>query len=318
MTHYAGRLGLGLLLIAAAACSDAEAPTVGEPSAPDAAEDAAAQFAPQDAATATPDEGPPARPEDAQATDLAPEDPPVEDAAEVVSASFPAELACGETAAALVTMRNTGSATWTKAGGYKLGGVDDEDPFKAGDKRIWLDETVSVGPQMVHTFEIPLTAPDTAGVYTTDWRMVHETVTWFGDTTAHEITVSCEELDYPLPLPDMSDTVDALAGAHPDLLANSCQNEGGTWEFMDLLVVELRKTDTRWGYNWKRGVVGDPSQDVVDYHFGPGESEGSIDVYIIDVIVGHCGPNPSPGFLDQTQATADQGEIGKWTSMGKF
>ena len=55
------------------------------------------------------------------------------------------------------------------------------------------------------------------------------------------------------------------------------------------------------------------SQDVVDYHWGNGVSEGSTEVYIIDVITGHCGPNPKPGWVDVTKATLDKNEIGRWT-----
>ena len=121
-----------------------------------------------------------------------------------------------------------------------------------------------------------------------------------------------------LPLPDMSQIVQDLAAQFPGALQNSCQPQGGSWEFMDRVVDRLRQFDTRWGYNWKRGVVGDPSLDVVDYHFGPGPDEGSTDVYIIDMIAGHCNPDPRPGWLDQTQKTEDDGTIGRWTSRGRF
>ena len=87
---------------------------------------------------------------------------------------------------------------------------------------------------------------------------------------------------------------------------------------MDAVVDELRKSDERWGYNGKRGDVNDPSQDVVDYHWGQGEREGSTEVYPIDMIVGHCGDDPQPGWLDQTQATLDAGTIGRWTGRGRF
>lgn len=30
------------------------------------------------------------------------------------------------------------------------------------------------------------------GAYTTDWRMVHDRVQWFGETTSHRIEVSCD------------------------------------------------------------------------------------------------------------------------------
>ena len=67
------------------------------------------------------------------------------------------------------------------------------------------------------------------------------------------------------------------------------RSSGGTWEFMDYLVDELRKEDNRWGYNGKRGNVNDPSQDIVDYHWGAGPSDNSTAVYIIDIMLGHCG-----------------------------
>jgi hypothetical protein len=87
---------------------------------------------------------------------------------------------------------------------------------------------------------------------------------------------------------------------------------------MDLLVDTLRTYDTRWGFNGKRGNAGDPSHDVVDYHYGNGSSEGSTEVYIIDVIGGHCGSNPSPAWGDVTAATAAGGGIGRWISRGRF
>jgi hypothetical protein len=116
----------------------------------------------------------------------------------------------------------------------------------------------------------------------------------------------------------MSDVVDELAAEHPDMLENSCLDDGGSWEFMDTLVDRLRETDERWGYNWKRGEVGTPSEDCVDFHYGSGEREGSTDVYIIDVIQGHCGVDPQPHWMDQTEATAEAGTIGMWTGRGRF
>ncbi len=121
-----------------------------------------------------------------------------------------------------------------------------------------------------------------------------------------------------LPLPNMSSVVDDVARQYPGALRNSCQSHGGSWEFMDRLVDRLRTYDTRWGYNGKRGNAGDPSHDVVAYNFGADRDEGTTNVYIIDVIVGHCGSNPGPAFIDQTGVTAQQGSIGRWTSRGRF
>jgi hypothetical protein len=112
-----------------------------------------------------------------------------------------------------------------------------------------------------------------------------------------------------LPLPDMSDVVDAIARAYPGDFRNSCEDP--TWLFR--VVRELRRYDTRWGLNWKRGNVGDMSLDVVNYNFSSDPDEGTTNVYIIDVIGGHCGPSPSPAWIDQTEETARRGTIGRWT-----
>ena len=122
-----------------------------------------------------------------------------------------------------------------------------------------------------------------------------------------------------LPLPGYgAGVVQAVARANPALLANSCQEHGGSWRFMDLVVDTLRTYDTRWGYNGKRGNANDPSMDVVTYHHGAGASQGSTQVYIVDVIGGHCGATPSPGWNDVTDVTYSSGTVGRWISRGRF
>jgi hypothetical protein len=121
-----------------------------------------------------------------------------------------------------------------------------------------------------------------------------------------------------LPLPDMFWVVEQVAREHPEALRSSCQAYGGSWEFMDRVVDRLRQYDSRWGYNWKRGIVGEASMDVVNYQWGPGIDEGSTTVYIVDIIGGHCGHDPYPLWLDVTQLTLAHGTIGRWTGRGRF
>ena len=116
-----------------------------------------------------------------------------------------------------------------------------------------------------------------------------------------------------LPLPNEEALINSIAAANPGALANSCIEEGGSWEFMDLAVAALRARDTRWGYNCKRGDCNDPSIDVVDYFWGIGDGQESTDVYLIDIISAVCpGGNQSPAWIDQTQTTADEGTVGRW------
>jgi hypothetical protein len=127
---------------------------------------------------------------------------PEVDAADIEFHSFPGTLNCGETATATVTVRNTGLADWTQSGGYKLGAVDDSDPFYGPGTRVWLGESSLVPPQATWTFAVELTAPSTPGTFITDWRMVHEGVTWFGETVSASIDVECSEQTFEDPLTD--------------------------------------------------------------------------------------------------------------------
>jgi hypothetical protein len=103
-----------------------------------------------------------------------------------------------------------------------------------------------------------------------------------------------------LPLPNRADVVNAVAASHRSDLSNSCVDSGGTNNWLFRLVSELRKTDTRWGLNWKRARVGDMSQDVVTYNYSSEPDEGTYNVYVVDVIGGHCGGNPQPAWIDVT------------------
>lgn len=116
-----------------------------------------------------------------------------------------------------------------------------------------------------------------------------------------------------LPLPNMSAVVDAVARAYPGELRNSCVEHGGNNAWLFRLVQALRQDDTRWGLNWKRGVRNDLSQDIVAYNFAAGPDEDTTNVYIIDVIGGHCGGNPEGAWIDNTEATRRAGTIGRWT-----
>jgi hypothetical protein len=148
--------------------------------------DAAADAGPRDGAALG--DGPGA---DASGRDGADAAAAVADDAVVVASDLPATLACGASYAATITVRNTGTATWTRAAGYKLGAVDDEDPFHPQEPRVELPDGIAVAPGAEHTFAVPLTAPATPGPRQSDWRMVHEGVVWFGAVASREIDVTC-------------------------------------------------------------------------------------------------------------------------------
>ena len=142
--------------------------------------------------------------------------PPPADDASFQTATLPSALSCGETVTAAIAMRNTGTATWTRADGYKLGTVDDSDPFHPHTTRVWLSDEDSVATGEVWTFEMELQAPDEAGTYTTDWRMVHEAVQWFGEALTQEIVVNCDAPVTP-DVPDGPPDLDEVVWLHTDV-----------------------------------------------------------------------------------------------------
>lgn len=117
-----------------------------------------------------------------------------------------------------------------------------------------------------------------------------------------------------LPVPNRAGVVAQVAAQFPNALRNSCQEHGGSWEFMDRVVDTLRLEDTRWGYNCKRGNCGDPSNDVLAYHVERGPTVTGAYVRTVDIILGHCG-TPSPTWILQ-----DAGPVGSngYTSRGRF
>jgi hypothetical protein len=116
------------------------------------------------------------------------------------------------------------------------------------------------------------------------------------------------------PRPNDSAIVRGIANANPGLLAGSCQEHGGSWEFMDRSIDALRAKDGRYGYNCKRGNCNDPSVDVASYFWGNHDQfEGSSQVYIFDLIGGHCGPTPVVTWGDVTDITYSSGTVGRTT-----
>ncbi len=115
------------------------------------------------------------------------------------------------------------------------------------------------------------------------------------------------------PRPNDSAIVRSIADAFPAALRNSCQEHGGSWEFMDRTIDALRAKDGRYGYNCKRGNCNDPSLDVASYYYGGQfqDIEGRYEVYIFDIIGGHCGSNPFTVWTDVTDITNSSGTVGR-------
>lgn len=197
-----------------------------------------------------------------------------EDDAALQGSFFPNDVSCGEDFQASVSMENTGTATWTRASQHKLGAVGDEDPLYHLDVRVQLPEGAEVSPGGSWTFEIPMTAPSEPGTYTTDWRMVHEYVTWFGESVTTDVVVSCA-------VPPEPPTVLARTGL-VELVDHSLEDDQGAFNALgaslfwaawagrnDVAKLEANLqflADNGFHYIRALGVVGDPNE--ADYWDG--------------------------------------------------
>jgi hypothetical protein len=191
---------------------------------------------------------------------------------------------------------------------------------------------------VIQTASIAAGEETTTWAYTTDlardtpyrWRVRATLEGAFGpwSSTSRFLTVKENRTPNPppgqrLPRPNALPIVAQVIASNPGILSprRSCQDPShggdpvGGWEFMDKVIDALRLTDTRWGYNGKRGNPNDPSHDVVAYNWGSQPDEGTTDVYIFDILSGHCGSFPGAVQID---VTGIGGALGRWISRGRF
>jgi len=118
-----------------------------------------------------------------------------------------------------------------------------------------------------------------------------------------------------LSLPDHFYVVAMVAAQHPEALARSCPEQGGSWEFLDRALEALHAEDSRWGYTRKPAAPGGVSTDVVVYNYGAGPDEGTTNVYEVDILSGQCGSDARPTW---NVVSASGGQRPSWTSRGRW
>src|SRR2546426_784111 len=123
---------------------------------------------------------------------------PSTNSARFISQSVPTNMSAGSTYPVSVTMRNTGGTTWTAAHLYRLGSQSPQDNSNWGMARVYLTNDIAPGAEV--TFNFTVVAPP--GVqcggrgrngthYGFQWRMVQDSVEWFGDPSAATDVRSC-------------------------------------------------------------------------------------------------------------------------------
>ncbi len=106
--------------------------------------------------------------------------------AQFVSQNVPVRIVTCAVRQVSITMKNTGTTTWTRDGVYRLGTQNPQDnTLWTGGTRILLSSTDSIAPGQSKTFTFNIEAPCEPGTYNFQWRMVQEGVQWFGDYTTN-------------------------------------------------------------------------------------------------------------------------------------
>jgi hypothetical protein len=121
--------------------------------------------------------------------------------ASYISDTFPSSMCTNKTQTISITFKNTGNCSWTfdnsafcgghannVSYGFKLGSPGNSDPFAS--PRQYLNSTDIISQNQQKTFVFQIKAPSTPGLYQTDWQMLQELVTWFGDVFSKNISVS--------------------------------------------------------------------------------------------------------------------------------
>ncbi|MGV8108403.1 NBR1-Ig-like domain-containing protein [Methanospirillum sp.] len=114
--------------------------------------------------------------------------------AQIISHTIPSTMTAGQSYSVSVTMKNTGTSTWTESNMIRFGGVEFGDGTAPlfGVTRILLPTGSSVAPGSTYSFSFTLTAPG-AGTYTPEYRMLQERVEWFGESLKPVIQVNARE-----------------------------------------------------------------------------------------------------------------------------
>jgi hypothetical protein len=109
-------------------------------------------------------------------------------AASFVSQTVPASMTAGGRYPVSVTMRNTGSSTWSAAHLYRLGSQNPQDNGTWGTGRIFLRSDVAPGADGIFTFMViaPYSGVEEPPPASFQWRMVQDGVEWFGDYTPNQ------------------------------------------------------------------------------------------------------------------------------------
>lgn len=102
--------------------------------------------------------------------------------AQFVSQNVPLLMNAGKQYPVSITIRNSGTSSWSKGRDFALGGQNPQDAIFWG-RRIQFEDGERIAPGTEKTFSFIVTAPEIGGTYNFQWQMVQEGREWFGEKT---------------------------------------------------------------------------------------------------------------------------------------
>ena len=106
---------------------------------------------------------------------------PFPDNADFTSQDVPTVMGPATTASVSLTMKNTGTTSWTMADSFMIGYSVAPGNTIWGIDQVELDAGETIAPGESKTFTFDITAPGDEGVYKFQWRMQRDSVGFFGD-----------------------------------------------------------------------------------------------------------------------------------------
>ena len=108
-----------------------------------------------------------------------------QDDAEFDDQDVPDTMVAGQKYNVSVSMKNTGTTTWSDELGYRLGSQNPQDNATWGG-RVFIFPGKTVEPKKKITFGFTVTAPEKPGTYDFQWRMLREGQAWFGEESKNK------------------------------------------------------------------------------------------------------------------------------------
>ena len=131
-----------------------------------------------------------------------------------VSPAVGATVLARKTFSTVATLKNTGTTTWTRAGGYQLSAVSGT-PALWGPSGVLLGTSESIAPTVNKAFTLSLVAPSTPGVYALQYQMTRNGQAFGQYGLNQTVTVVADTV------PPTTPSLPALAGASTGTLTFS-------------------------------------------------------------------------------------------------